>query len=147
MRVTCENVISKPPQVVFPWIAEPEKAMKWQKNVKGGEVLVSKPEMVGTTFRETVEENGGSLEMQGSITAYVENEVIAFHLESRIHTVDVSYSLEDSNGQTRIGIVANIAWKFPMSIVGPFLAKKMARNLTAQLESEVLELKRICEEP
>ena len=147
MRVTCENVISKPPQVVFPWIAEPEKAMKWQKNVKGGEVLVSKPEMVGTTFRETVEENGGSLEMHGSITGYVENKVIAFHLESRIHTVDVSYSLEDSNRQTRIGIVANIRWKFPMNIASLFAGKKIARNLTTQLESEVLELKRICEEP
>ena len=147
MKVTYQNVISKPPEVVFPWIAEPEKAMKWQKNVKGGEILVSKPGMVGTTFKEVIEENGGSLEMHGSITGYVENKVIAFHLDSRIHTVDVSYSLQDSNRQTRIGIVANIRWKFPMNIVSLFTGKKIARNLTTQLESEVLELKRICEEP
>ena len=145
MKVTYQNVISKPPEVVFPWIAEPEKAMKWQKNVKGGEILVSKPGMVGTTFKEVIEENGGSLEMHGSITAYVENKVIAFHLNSRIHTVDVSYSLQDSNRQTRIGIVANIRWKFPMNIASLFAGKKIARNLTTQLESEVLELKRICE--
>ena len=106
MRVTCENVILKPPQIVFPWIAEPDKAMKWQKNVKGGEVLISKPGMVGTTFKETVAVNGRSLDMYGTITEYAENKVIAFHLESRIHTVHVSYSLEDTNRQTRISIVA-----------------------------------------
>ena len=145
MRVTCENKISKPPEVVFPWIAESEKAMRWQKNVKGGEVLVSKPGMVGTTFKEVVEENGRSLEMQGTITEYTENRVIWFHLESRIHSVDVSYSLEEIDRQTKISIVANIRWKFPMNIVSLFLGNKMQRNLAGQLESEVLELKRICE--
>jgi len=145
MRVTCENKISKPPEVVFPWIAESEKAMRWQKNVKGGEVLVSKPGMVGTTFKEVVEENGRSLEMQGTITEYTENRVIGFHLESRIHSVDVSYSLEEIDRQTKISIVANIRWKFPMNIVSLFLGNKMQRNLAGQLESEVLDLKRICE--
>src|SRR5512136_1242738 len=116
MRVECENIISRPPKAVFPWIAEPDKAMKWQKNVKGGEVLVSKPGMVGTTFKETIEENGHSLEMHGSITEYVENRVIGFHLESRIHTVEVSYSLQETNTQTRISIMANIRWKFPLNI-------------------------------
>jgi hypothetical protein len=145
MRVTYENVISKPPEIVFPWIAEPEKAMKWQKNVKGGEVIVSKPGMVGTTFRETIEENGRRLEMHGTITEYAENRVIGFHLQSRMHNVDVTYSVSDMNRQTRIGIVANIRWKFPMNIVSLFAGRNMAQNLTGQLESEVLELKRICE--
>ena len=107
MRVTFQNVISKPPEVVFPWIAEPEKAMKWQKNVKGGEVLVSKPGMVGTTFKEVMEENGRSLEMQGTVMEYADNRAIGFHLVSRIHTVDVRYSVEDMNGQSRISVVAN----------------------------------------
>lgn len=147
MKVTCENVISKPPEVVFPWMAQPEKAMKWQKNVRGGEVLVSKPGMVGTTFKETIEENGRGLEMRGTITEYVENTVIGFHLESRIHAVDVRYSVAEVDRQSRISIVANIRWKFPMSIVSLFAGNKMARTLTRQLESEVLDLKRICETP
>ena len=117
----------------------------WSRRLTLRWKLVSKPGMVGTTFREIVEENGGSLEMRGTITGYVENNVIAFHLESRIHIVEVSYSLQEMNKNTRIGIVANIRWKFPMNIVSLFAGKKMARNLTAQLESEVLELRRICE--
>lgn len=145
MRVAHEDVISKPPEVVFPWIAQPEKAMKWQKNVKGGEVIVSKPEVVGTTFKETIEEDGHSLQMHGEITQYAENRIIAFHLDSKIHSVDVSYSVQEINRQTKISVAATIGWKFPMNIVSLFAGKKMEKNLAGQLESEVLELKRICE--
>jgi Polyketide cyclase / dehydrase and lipid transport len=145
MRVACENVISKPPEIVFPWISEPEKAMKWQKNVKGGEILVNKPERVGTTFKETIEENGRSLQMHGTITEYAENRLMGFHLESNIHSVDVSYTVEEMNTQTRVSVFAIIKWKFPMNVLSLFLHKKMERNLAGQLESEILDLKRICE--
>ena len=50
MRIIYENEILKPPETVFPWIEEPEKAMQWQKNVKGGEILVHKPGKVGTIY-------------------------------------------------------------------------------------------------
>ena len=72
MRITYANEILKPPEFVFPWIAEPDKAMQWQKNVKGGEIILSKPEVVGTTFKEEMEEDGNSLEMYGVITQFIE---------------------------------------------------------------------------
>ena len=34
MRIIYANDICKSPEVVFPWIAEPNKAIQWQKNVK-----------------------------------------------------------------------------------------------------------------
>lgn len=145
MRIAYEDEIAKPAEVIFPWIAEPEKAMKWQKNVKGGEVIVDKPEIVGTTFREVIEENGNTLEMRGTITQYVKNSSMGFHIVSKIHEFDVSYSLEPNGENTRIKIEAATRWKFPMSIISLFMRKKMAHNLTAELESEVLQLKNICE--
>ena len=71
MRIIYENEILRPPEIVFPWISEPEKAMKWQKNVKGGEIVINKPEIIGTTFNEVIEEDGKSLEMYGIITKYI----------------------------------------------------------------------------
>lgn len=65
MRIAGEIMIAKAPEAVFPRIAEPEKAMRWQRNVKGGEIILSTPDMVGTTFTETIEENGRSLDMRG----------------------------------------------------------------------------------
>jgi hypothetical protein len=145
MRISYENEILKPPEIVFPWIAEPEKAMKWQKNVKGGEIIINKQEIIGTTFKEVIEEDGNSLEMYGIITKYIKNKIIGFHLESKIHEVDVSYSVEEINKATKISIEAIIKWKFPMNIISLFIGKKMEKGLIKQLESEILDLKRICE--
>lgn len=145
MRIAYEHVIAKPPEDVFRWIAEPEKAVKWQRNVKGGRIIDNTPEGVGTTFRETIEENGRSLEMFGTITRYVENRTMGFHVVSKIHEFDVTYSLEPDGEGTRLEIEATVRWKFPMNVVSLFLGKKMRRSLAGRLESEALELKRICE--
>ncbi len=145
MRITYEKMISQPAEAIFPWIAEPQKAMRWQKNVKGGEIIINKPEVIGTTFRETIEEDGNTLEMHGTITKYVQNRCIGFHLESKIHEFDVTYSLEEINKKTRFCIEAIITWKFPMNIVSLFAGKKMKEGLVRQLESETLDLIKMCE--
>ncbi|MGB2965462.1 MAG: hypothetical protein WBB69_15915 [Anaerolineales bacterium] len=145
MRISYEIEILKPPEIVFPWIAEPEKALKWQKNVKGGEIIINKPEIIGTTFKEIIEEDGNSLEMYGTITQFRENKIIGFHLKSKIHEFDVIYSVDEIEMGTKISIDTIIRWKFPMNIISLFIGKKMEAGLIKQLESEILELKRICE--
>jgi len=145
MRITYANEILKPPEFVFPWIAEPDKAMQWQKKVKGGEVIINRPEVIGTTFKEEIEEGGNSLEMYGVITKYIRNQIIEFHLESKIHKVDVSYSVEELNKTTKIIVDARIKWKFPFNLLSLFIGNKMKKGIAEQMESEILELKRICE--
>jgi len=145
MRIAYQNMILQPPEIVFPWVAEPEKAMKWQKNVKEGEIILNKPDVIGTTFKEVIIEDGKSLEMVGRITKYVKNKVIGFHLESKMHKVDVIYSLEEINSNTKLSIEAMISWKFPMNVISLFVGNKMKKNIIKQLESETQELKKICE--
>ena len=145
MRITYANEILKPPEFVFPWIAEPDKAMQWQKNVKGGEVIIDRPEVIGTTFKEEIEEGGNSLEMYGVITKFIRNQIIEFHLVSKIHELDVSYSVEELNKTTKIIVDARINWKFPMNLLSIFIGNKMKKGIVEQMESEILELKRICE--
>ena len=145
MRIAYQKMILQPPEIVFPWIAVPEKAMKWQKNVKGAEIILDKPEVIGTTFKEIIMEDGNILEMVGTITKYSRNKIIGFHLESKIHKFDVSYSLEEVNSNTKFSIEAIISWKFPMNVMSLFIGKKMKKNLVKQLESETLALKKICE--
>lgn len=145
MRISCTGEISRPPEIVFPWIAEPAKAMQWQKNVKNSEILVSSPGMVGTRFRETVEEDGNRLEMNGAVTGFDRDRFIAFHLSSRIHEFDVSYSLERRDDKTRFSIEASVRWKFPMNVVALVIGKRMQKRLAEQLSSEAEELRSICE--
>jgi hypothetical protein len=145
MRIMYANEIRRSPEVVFPWIAEPDKAMQWQKNVKGGEILIDNPERVGTTFKEVIEEDGNNLEMQGVITKFVEDQEIAFHLESKIHEVDVSYVLEGVDDATRVKVDARISWKFPLNLLSLFIRRNMKSGIEEQLKTEFLELKRLCE--
>lgn len=147
MRITCENEIARPPEAVFTWIADPAQATKWQKNVKGGEIILDTPEKIGTTFREVIEQDGRALEMHGTITQYIENRTMAFHIVSRIHEFDVTYSLEPKGDSTKIKIEAAVRWKFPMNVVSLFIRKKMEEGLVTQLKSEVQDLKTLCERP
>ena len=67
MKITLTIDILCSPVKVFPWIAEPDRAMRWQKGVKGGEIIKETPEKIGTTFKEEMEENGKKLVMYGEI--------------------------------------------------------------------------------
>lgn len=145
MIIECETEILRPAEEVFPWIADPKKAMIWQKNVREGEIIVSKPEVIGTTFRETLEENGKTLEMYGVITRFVENEKMGFHINSKIHEFDITYSLRGKDNATQILIEAVIRWKFPVNAVSLILGKRIKEKICQQLKSELMELKRLCE--
>jgi hypothetical protein len=48
--------ILQPPHRVFPWIAEPEKALHWQRDVKAVKILEEQPGKSVTKFTELVEE-------------------------------------------------------------------------------------------
>ena len=145
MKITLAVDIFCKPEEVFPWIAEPDKAMRWQKGVKEGEILQETPEKVGTTFREEMEENGKSLVMYGEITEYIQDKLISFHLESRIHRVDVSYSIVWDNDRSIFAMESTIHWKFPMNVISLIIGRKIRKGILQQTESELAELKRLCE--
>lgn len=144
MKILCSVEIQRPAAFIFPWLAEPGKSMLWQKEVTGGRTLERKPGMVGTTFIETIEEKGSSLELRGSITSYVLDRKIAFYLESRIHAMDVVYALHEIRGGTRLDVDADIRWRFPVSIINALSFGGMARTLARKMDLELQELRRLC---
>lgn len=137
--------ISLKPENIFPWIANPDKAILWQKGVRRSEIVKETPEKIGTTFKEVMEENGEELEMKGTITGFVDNESISFHLESRIHTVDVTYSILENKNISTLKVEGVIKWKFPMNIISFISGGKMKKKIIQQIKSEFTELKRLCE--
>lgn len=145
MKIACDVDISCKPKDIFPWVANPGKAKKWQKNVKGGEIIKKTKEIVGTKFRETMEENGKTLEMQGEIINYEQDKSIGFHLESKMHKVDVKYVVEDRGKSSKFTMEADIRWKFPMSVISLFIGGKIREGIGNQTKSELAELKRLCE--
>ena len=69
--------------------------MVWQTNVSKTEILEKTPNWIGTTFRETIEEGGGSTEMQGVVTDYKENQSLAMHMSGKYNVVDVEWRIKE----------------------------------------------------
>jgi hypothetical protein len=145
MKISTTIDIYSQPEEVFSWINEPDKAMRWQKGVKSGEIIKETPDKIGTTFKEVMEENGKSLIMYGEITNYIPNELISFQLESKIHKVHVNYSVKGEMEKTTVLIESTIGWKFPMNIICLIIGLKIKAKILDQTKSELSELKRLCE--
>ena len=145
MKVSISIDINNSPEVVFQWLEKPEKAQAWMTSVAKTEITLQTPEMVGTTFREIIEENGKGLEMQGIVTGFEPGKSISFHLNSRIHTVDVEHRVEKSSGGTRLTQNAIVRWKFPMNLISLILGAKIRRGITDQAYEELKKLKELCE--
>jgi uncharacterized protein YndB with AHSA1/START domain len=145
MKISFSIDINSPPSVVFSWIENHEKAMKWMTSVAGGKILHETPERVGTTFREVVEEDGQGVELQGIITGYEPERSISFHLDSRINVVDVEYYVEEIQNGTSLTQNANVHWKFPVNVISIFMGAEIKKNISIQAQKEFEKLKELCE--
>lgn len=138
------DILSRPSEV-FLWITNPDKAMHWQKGVKSGEIIRDTSGKIGTTFKEELEENGKTLVMYGEIIDYIQDQLISFKLESKIHRVYVNYLVTWDEHSSTVGVDSTIKWKFPMNILSLIIGKKIREKIQRQTRSELLELKKLCE--
>ena len=83
MKLSYSIDINSTSETLFGWLGRPEKAMHWMTSVSKTEMLHETPNMIGTTFREIVEEDGQGIEMEGVVTGYEPNKFISFHLNSQ----------------------------------------------------------------
>jgi uncharacterized protein YndB with AHSA1/START domain len=145
MDISYSVEIFATPATVFKHLETPEMAKEWMKGVGDSEILHETPERIGTTFRERMESENDGLDMLGMITEFVPERVIAFRLESKIHTVAVRYSVEPLSTGSRLNINSTIRFKFPMSIPSWFFGNKFKTETLSELTGECATLKRLCE--
>ena len=101
--------------------------------------------MIGTTFRETIEENGSSVEMQGIVTDYRENESLAMHMSGKYNIVDVEWRIEEMGEYTRLTLYSDIRFKSFVKILSLFMRPFFKKRITEQLRGEFARLKELCE--
>lgn len=121
MKLVYTIDINSTPETVFSWLGTPERAMEWQSNISRTGILHETPNMIGTTFREIIEENGRGVEMRGVVTDYRENQVLAMHLGGKYNNVDVEYCLEEIEGCTRLTMSSNIRFRSFLKILSIIL--------------------------
>ena len=130
---------------VFYWLGDPSRAMTWMTSVSRTEIIEKTPNWVGTTFRETVEEDGRGTELRGVVTDFVANERMAFHLEGQFNAVDVVWTLKERGEITEVSQVAEVRFKGLMRVVGVLFGTAFKKKITAQAQQEFAALKDLCE--
>jgi hypothetical protein len=145
MKLRYDVEIQSSPEKVWYWLGTPERAKVWQTNVSKTEILHQTANWIGTTFRETVEENGKGTEMEGVVTDYIENQVLALHLSGEYNMVDVEWHIEKQGDHTRLIVNSNIRFKSFLKILSIIIRPVFKRKITEQLRSEFIKLKKLCE--
>jgi uncharacterized protein YndB with AHSA1/START domain len=137
--------INAPAETVFYWLGDPERAKLWMTSVTHTEYIERTPDLIGSTFRETVEEDGRTTEMRGVIVDYNPNKRLAFHLEGDYNTVEVVFTLEETNGVTRLKQTADVRFKGITRLLSIVFGRSFKKNIGNQAQSEFATLKALCE--
>jgi hypothetical protein len=145
MKLNLSIELKAAPEKVWYWLGNPDRAMMWQTNVTKSELIEETPDMIGTTFRETIEENGGSTEMEGIVTDYRENQVLAMHLSGKYNVVDAEWRLEDSGAHTLLSACFDIRFRSFLRILSIIIRPVFKKKLITQLHGELARLKELCE--
>ena len=146
MKLTYSIDINCTPEKVWYWLGTPERAMVWQTNISKTEILKETPNWIGTTFRETIEENGSGTEMEGVVTDYRENQALAMHLSGKYNVVDVEWRIEEKGEHTCLTLYSNIRFRSFVKILSILMRPVFKKKLTAQLQGEFAKLKELCED-
>ena len=145
MKIECSLEIKATPEKVWYWLGDPERAKVWQTNVSKTEILHGTPDMVGTTFRETIEENGQSTEMKGVVTDYSVNQSLAMHLDGKYNVVDVRWRIIPGEQSTTLSFSSDVRFKSFIMILSLVMRPVFKKNITVQLQDELARLKKLCE--
>ena len=146
MKLKYEIDIESEPEKVWYWLGDPERARVWQTNVTKTEILEKTPDWIGTTFRETIEENGGSTELEGMVTGYKENQLLAMHASGKYNVVDIEWQLSEIEENARLILNANIRFKSFLRVLSIIFWPSFKKNIQKQLDTEYAKLKELCEQ-
>ena len=114
-------------------------------NVSKTEILSQTDDWVGTTFREAIEENGKSTEMERMVTGVTENKLLAMHLSGQYNTVDIQWVIESVTNGTVLTFTADVRFKGFMLVISTILLPVIRNGIMKKMNGELAELKRLCE--
>lgn len=130
--------IARPPEVVFPYLADPEKLQQWMSGLVESELLTEGVNGVGATSREVVEANGRRMELLVEVTAYEPNERLVADITSSAFDITAEYRLETIPDGTRVHYRTETQLKGFMRLFSPF----MERTVREKFEADLAALKR-----
>jgi uncharacterized protein YndB with AHSA1/START domain len=138
--------IDAPPERVFAWLGNSERALRWVPNLIESEDLEVTPSRIGSTFRHVYQERGRRMEMRGTVTAYETDRHFACELTSDMFDLSVDYRLESMGRRTRLTQESETHFKsLPLRLIGALLTPLMKKASQRGLADSFGKLKRLAE--
>ena len=123
MQTTSKITINAPASMVFLWLEDNDRLMKWVPNLVEDEAISETPDKVGSKFRQVFDERGKKMEMVGEITEYVENERMRVAMVGDMFDLDLDYTfVEEDAAKTHLTQNTRIKFKGFIKLFTPIFA-------------------------
>jgi carbon monoxide dehydrogenase subunit G len=135
--------VSRPPEVVFDYLANPSNVPDWQTSKTSVEQLTDGPPGLGTRVRErTKPPFGTEFEQLVEFTEFDRPRHIRVHIVEGPYPIDGTWSFEPDGAGTRVNFTADGELQGAMRILQPLMKRLLARqfagyhrNLRRQIEA------------
>ena len=129
MRITETFVVNRPPEVVFDYMTDPSNLASWQTSKTSVEQLTDGPPQLGTRVRErTKPPRRKEFEQVVEFTEFDRPRRFRVHIVEGPFPVDGTWSLEPSDGGTRVHFVAEGPLAGAMRLLQPVVARAVSRQ-------------------
>ncbi len=132
MSFTHTITVPQSPAQVFAVLDDLSVAPQWLEKCKGLEKVSAGPNAKGTQLLYTYHEMGHTGTMEGEIVAYVPNEHIAFHYDSRLLAIDADFVITPDGDGASVSYTISMATK---NMVAKLMQPVIRRDLPTQTVS------------
>jgi uncharacterized protein YndB with AHSA1/START domain len=134
--------IAAAPGDVFPWLADPERRLRWMGALVESESLTEGPPELGSRYRDVFEDHGQRIELEAELVEVEPGERLTARLVSKGFEATSSQRLEADGADTRL--TATVDTRYTM-LAARLLAPLVTRHAQKQLEADLARLKELVE--
>lgn len=130
--------INAAPDVVFPWLIEPDKLASWIGGFVGSEPLTEGGARLGARSRDTLGEGGRKIVAETEITEFDPGRLMRVRIVAGGATLDDTYRLAPTADGTRLEYTSDIHVGGFMRLLAPLVT----RQAQARADRDFVSLKR-----
>ena len=145
MRVQRSIEIAAPPEKIWPFLAEPEKILKWYVPLQKFEYTGEQRGSVGAPFYFEEKAAGRLMKLNCVVTEWVENERFAFSMTSgnMLKSYEERWTMEATPSGSRFTFMEQ--GELPYGIIGRLMGPLAQRGSAATVEQMLAKLKSLAE--